>query len=838
MWNRGWLKTQRKGCIMTLSLRGRRSRRSDGLVIVVLFGSMLSYCLASGQESRTVGRPVLSSASGSFPRHLASSPGGLSCGASKRWSRSRRKAAGASHVVHRHFAEIEVTLSGLLTLRHLEMVPRAPGSFVELLDDNKRVRAQLAASVVGDLIEQGADVTVLRDFMLSERASAPTGSTPSGLAVAAAECAGDFAEGENALDYPIPESDWVRSDILIDGAVSNAVVTCVDVHFEVVHSLAGDLWIDLSDEDLTHEYTLRFMVESVDGNVSETVTGITDFAGEGVNQAWSLWATDVMPGQEGYIDYWWIKVYYEVPTETCAHDAWDHPVVLADGVAHWGTTVGATGQYETQCGFHDSLDVWHVYTPLQSGLVTIRAESDDFDTTLAVFDPCGVERGCSDDGCEGSNSIIAMPVVAGAEYFIRVAGYDYGTGTYALIVSSYAPELPDAPSRPRPVDGAPVSGLPIVLLWNGAAQETNVVDVESLASKPEAAGLLLPRTIYGRDDRAEEYEVTDPRFLAVGEATAMLAYRRDLQDNGDGTYQLQTESFAYWYEWLDPIGTGNALCNDEPFRDQPSVGVCTGVLVAPDVIATAGHCVACSPSAEIVAVFGFVMQDANTATLTVNAADVYGTAGIVSYQADYPDWGLIRLDREVQGRTPLPVRRTGQIAAGQRLMMVGHPWGVPRKYDGGAVVRDNTEPTFFQANLDSSRGNSGSPVVNLDSMVVEGLLTRGQQEFVADTALGCDRSWVCPDAGCTQEGRVYWEAVTRATTFSVAVPSFEVYLGTDPDHLELAAANLAAPRFAPTGMRKDAVYYWRVAARNAYGQTDGPIWSFRMAFTSGASSAQ
>jgi hypothetical protein len=336
-------------------------------------------------------------------------------------------------------------------------------------------------------------------------------------------------------------------------------------------------------------------------------------------------------------------------------------------------------------------------------------------------------------------------------------------------------------------------------------------------------------TIYEQDDRMEEYEVTDPRFRATGDATAILVHRQDLQDNGDGTYTLSGESFADRYERVDPIDSGNPLCEDEPFRDQPSVGTCTGVLVAPDLVATAGHCVACIPSFEMVFVFGFVMEDANTPRMTVSADDVYPVAAVVSYQLGYPDWGLVRLDRAVAGRTPLPLRRTGQAADEQGLLIVGYPWGLPRKYDAGATVQDNSEPTFFQANLDSSRGNSGSPVSNVDSMIVEGLLTGGQQEFTTDAALGCDRSLVCPDAGCVENGRPYWQAATRVTTFSTAVPCFDVYLGTDPDRLERVASDLLLPRFAPASLHKDAVYYWRIVARDAYGPVEGPLWSFRMA---------
>ena len=728
----------------------------------------------------------------------------------------------------RHFAEIEVVLGDSLTLRDLATMAQAPGSRLEVLDAGRRAKVQLAAPLVGDLIDRGETVVVLRDFMLSAGARERRAGDRDTRAIIAAECAGEAVEASNETDHPIPEFDWVQSVIAIEGAPANAVTTCIDVHFEIVHPLIGDLWIDLSDEGLTVEYNLWFMEGGFDADISQTVTGITDFAGERVNQAWSLWATDVVPGSEGYIDKWWIKVYYEERDIVLDHDEPSAPAVLAESVPFRSTTAGATGRYESRCGFQDVLDVWHVYTPAQAGLATVRVESMEFDTTLAVFDSWGVELACGDDSCDTTDSVVTLPVTAETSYLVRVAGYDYETGDYSLVVDQPYSPLPDEPNQPRPADGAGIETQPVVLTWNGAAAETDSgLDADQTVSMSGPGRAVGTRTIYGDDDRREEYEVTDARALAVGAATAMLLYRYDLLDMGDGTYELQTEPLAWWYEYVDPIETGNPLCEDEPYRDQPSVGTCTGVLVGLDLVVTAGHCVACLEPSDMAVVFGFVMQDADTPVVTLNRDQVYSVAKVIASQAGDPDWGLLRLDREVTGRTPLTLRRTGRVADGQSVLVAGHPWGIPRKYDAGATVRENIESTFFQANLDTYRGNSGSPVVALDTMVVEGLLVRGMTEFVEDAALGCDRSATCPDTGCVEDGQPQWQDVTRTTTFDVAVPSYEVYLGRDPDHLDLVASGLAAPRYEARSLQKDALYYWRVVARNAYGRTEGPLWSFR-----------
>jgi len=738
-----------------------------------------------------------------------------------------RKAARTTRPMGRHFAEIEVVLSATLTLDDLLAMPHAPGSHVDVLEEGMRAKAQLPAPLVGDLIERGEAVVVMRDFMLLQRFCEEEDAGRQFPVSVAAECSGDSIEASNGTDYPIPESEWIQSDIAIEEAPADAVVTCIDVHFEIVHPLVADLWVDVSDEGLTHEYNLWFVEGGFDANISETVAGIGEFAGERANQVWSLWATDVVAGYDGYIDYWWIKVYYEEQDIVPEHDEPSEAAVVEKGIPFHHSTVGATGGIETRCGYQDRRDVWHVYTPAEAGLITAIVESAEFDTTLAVYDPCGVELACSDDNCDSTNSVLTMPVQAGGRYLIRVAGYDDETGDYSLVVRQPFLASPEAPDQPSPADGGGLDALPVVLSWNADEAATTALVESASVSRLDSGRAIQTRTIYGDDDRREEYEISDARALAVGAATAMLLYREDVLSNGDGTYRLQTNPLAWWYEWLDPIDSGNSLCDDEPFRDQPSVGTCTGVLVGADVIATAGHCVSCLDPSDIVVVFGFVMNDVDSPVVTLTQDQVYEVAQVLDYQAGYPDWGLLRLDRAVTDRKPLALRRAGRVADGQPVLVVGHPWGIPRKYGAGAIVCANDESTFFQANLDTYRGHSGSPVVNLDSMVVEGLLVRGMQEFVEDSLSGCDRSAACPDGGCLVDGVPQWQDVTRTTTFSAAVPVFDVYLGAAPDDLHRVAANLTEPRYEPGALQKEAVYYWQVISRNVSGQTAGPIWSFQ-----------
>jgi hypothetical protein len=90
--------------------------------------------------------------------------------------------------------------------------------------------------------------------------------------------------------------------------------------------------------------------------------------------------------------------------------------------------------------------------------------------------------------------------------------------------------------------------------------------------------------------------------------------------------------------------------------------------------------------------------------------------------------------------------------------VVGHPSGLPVTIAGGATVQLHRQ-TFFQADLDTYQGNSGSPVFNGDrlragELFVEGILVRGEVDFEQDTP--CLLSRRCPlFKGCRGEDVTY-----------------------------------------------------------------------------------
>jgi len=265
--------------------------------------------------------------------------------------------------------------------------------------------------------------------------------------------------------------------------------------------------------------------------------------------------------------------------------------------------------------------------------------------------------------------------------------------------------------------------------------------------------------IYGPDDRQDTYQVSDERLKSLASSTVGLfkAYQIS-EDTKTKVSSLQTSNFGESYD----------LCPDEPYRDQPSGAFCSGSLVGPDLIATAGHCITSEDVCKSTKfVFGFSISKEGTDPTKVSSNEVYGCQKLLGREqvGTGADYAVIKLDRVVKNHTALKINRSGMIAKDTPLVVIGHPCGLPTKISGGAKVRSTGSSGFFVANLDTYGGNSGSAVFNAVTGQIEGILVRGETDFVYNSTKGCRESNRVPDDG----GR--GEDVTSISEAAAHIPS-------------------------------------------------------------------
>ena len=229
--------------------------------------------------------------------------------------------------------------------------------------------------------------------------------------------------------------------------------------------------------------------------------------------------------------------------------------------------------------------------------------------------------------------------------------------------------------------------------------------------------------IYGNDDRQDYFQAPEARRKL---ADSTVAFFKAGSVGADGALALEN------------FGDKLQLCKKEPFREQTIGAFCSGTLVAPDLVMTAGHCVKDAyDCANTKMVFGYAIKQQGQNPSRVDPSEVYTCAGIVAreQQNSGADYAILKLDRKVPNHGPLPVNREGGLKEGAPLFVVGYPVGLPVKVAGGASVRRVSFLDYFVANLDTYGGNSGSAVFNEATGLIEGILVRGGTDFEVKSSL-------------------------------------------------------------------------------------------------------
>lgn len=249
--------------------------------------------------------------------------------------------------------------------------------------------------------------------------------------------------------------------------------------------------------------------------------------------------------------------------------------------------------------------------------------------------------------------------------------------------------------------------------------------------------------IYGRDDRIEINDYDDERFIKKANSVALRVSKKRLTVDRYDENRILFPNIT--------LENSISICKSERYSEQISLGNCSGFLVGPRTLMTAGHCIKDTRDCtKFQWVFGF-----KEGVTELTKSQVYSCASITTQRYVYnekevSDYAVIELDRDVAGYVPLKLRKFGRALINTPLIVIGHPMGLPMKATDGAVIgrmnekeRENKWQSFklrshyFTTNLDSYSGNSGSPVFNQKNGQVEGILIQGAEDFVYNPDKGC-----------------------------------------------------------------------------------------------------
>lgn len=249
----------------------------------------------------------------------------------------------------------------------------------------------------------------------------------------------------------------------------------------------------------------------------------------------------------------------------------------------------------------------------------------------------------------------------------------------------------------------------------------------------------LEKGIYGEDQRREFYELPENLQQVMRASAAQI--RRDHFSYEEGMLRLNYKT---------TVKEEYSLCSDVAYAEQFNPAECSGFLIAPDLLLTAGHCVRDESECKSYRwVFDFYYQYPMQDLSILNPSSVHACAEIVDqeYQSGKRlDYALIRLSPPVLDRKPLALRRSGEIELGAQVLAMGHPLGIPGKMAAQGQVQKNGSQYYFTTNLDTFVVNSGSAVLNAQTLEVEGILVRGGRDLKFDGESQCNRFFISDDS--------------------------------------------------------------------------------------------
>jgi V8-like Glu-specific endopeptidase len=301
------------------------------------------------------------------------------------------------------------------------------------------------------------------------------------------------------------------------------------------------------------------------------------------------------------------------------------------------------------------------------------------------------------------------------------------------------------------------------------------------------------------DDRHDLHEIFDQRLHNDAQTVVSLWLATDVTGGTNGTTSLSTYRYG---DVLYGDRRDKRMCTTERYVNQRSGAFGSGVLVARDVVATAAHCIdkKFSSDQEFLAktrfVFGFGMVTPTHDPTTVSTNDVYYGVKVIarSPRGALGDWALIRLNRPAKGRRIASIRRSGKIADGAAVHVIGYPNGLPLKVAGNARVTKNQTADYFESNVDALAGSSGGPVFDSVTHEVEGIYVRSQygQEVVFQPNRDCYViRLVSATPGAGSDGPD--EESTRVTLFSQLLGPGWQELDDNPATLSIAAGAPLGP---------------------------------------------
>jgi len=260
--------------------------------------------------------------------------------------------------------------------------------------------------------------------------------------------------------------------------------------------------------------------------------------------------------------------------------------------------------------------------------------------------------------------------------------------------------------------------------------------------------------IYGGDDILEVDQVPSPIIREQVQSVAAITrtFHKSKENTLSSFYNARTLLMR-------------SICENERFVHQPIVSQATAFLIAPDLMMSVGHAVSsddqCTDKMHLA--FNYEWNSSKKELYPMKLNDIYSCTKILMKGYNPVDYVIFKLDRKVEGITPLSLSFDYQERDSETIYTLGYPQMLPQKYSKG-FIRDNSDPNYYEASIDTFRGNSGSPVFNQGHQVI-GILKDGEKDYVPGPS-----NQICNAYKRCEEDRCRGERITKIK----ALPTQEI----------------------------------------------------------------
>ena len=270
----------------------------------------------------------------------------------------------------------------------------------------------------------------------------------------------------------------------------------------------------------------------------------------------------------------------------------------------------------------------------------------------------------------------------------------------------------------------------------------------------------VDKVLYGDDNRIafKDLSLSDDKLITLGHSVLAQVPSYKVISENDHSMVFKAKNLVQSFN----------MCRDEKFVEWPSLSTCSGFLVGNDLLMTAGHCIKesadCQKNFWILDYDDTNNFDDSNEQLTIEKEKIYSCSKIMAWSdTTNSDFALIKLDRKIKDRKIFKMHRLSPVKKDDPLVVIGHPLGLPKMLAMNSFVRENHLRDQFKITADTFSGNSGSPVVNLRTFSVEGILIKGENDFKMDIFSSCNRSLNCNENECRGE------TVQRSSTLPFAI---------------------------------------------------------------------